>query len=152
MRIVLVRHAEAGRRSEWAGDDRLRPLSPKGRLQAQSLVGTLGGLSPSLVGSSPALRCVETVAPLAESLGLTVELLSWLSEGSGSRATSSLRSVKVDCLFSTHGDVIEEVLRSLVGTDGLRVPSGLRWEKSSAWVLEKKGDSFLEASYIRPPS
>ena len=36
MIVLLVRHARAGDRSEWEGDDRLRPLDKKGRRQAKA--------------------------------------------------------------------------------------------------------------------
>jgi 8-oxo-(d)GTP phosphatase len=35
VRLVLVRHASAGDRPEWEGDDRLRPLDKRGRKQAK---------------------------------------------------------------------------------------------------------------------
>lgn len=37
MRVLLVRHARAGDRGEWVGDDAHRPLDAKGRKQAKRL-------------------------------------------------------------------------------------------------------------------
>jgi len=70
---VLVRHASAGDRHGWAGDDRLRPLDARGRRQAAQLVELLRPLDMRRVVSSPYVRCVETVEPLAAALGLPVE-------------------------------------------------------------------------------
>ena len=39
--MVTIRHADAGRRERWQGDDRLRPLGKKGRRQAEALARTL---------------------------------------------------------------------------------------------------------------
>ena len=39
--ILLVRHARAGRRDRWKGDDRLRPLSKRGTAQARALPALL---------------------------------------------------------------------------------------------------------------
>ena len=36
--LLVVRHADAGTKASWDGPDRLRPLSPVGRLQAEGLV------------------------------------------------------------------------------------------------------------------
>ena len=41
MRLLVVRHASAGDRSRWKGDDRLRPLDRRGRRQAEGLVTVL---------------------------------------------------------------------------------------------------------------
>ena len=38
MPLLIVRHARAGKRWEWEGDDRERPLDKKGRRQAEGLV------------------------------------------------------------------------------------------------------------------
>ena len=37
MSLFLVRHAKAGNRSEWQGDDHIRPLTPKGWRQAEAI-------------------------------------------------------------------------------------------------------------------
>src|SRR5579864_3821639 len=81
--VFLVRHAQALPRSGWEGDDRDRDLSKKGRRQAGGLVALLQELKPQRVLSSPYLRCTETVRPLAEALGVVVEMEDRLAEGAG---------------------------------------------------------------------
>ena len=39
--VLLVRHASAGSRGEWNGDDELRPLDETGQEQAEELVRLL---------------------------------------------------------------------------------------------------------------
>lgn len=78
--ILLVRHASAGEREEWEGDDRLRPLDKRGRRQADELVGLLSGYELDRIVSSPAIRCVQTVEPLAQARGLDIEIRAELSE------------------------------------------------------------------------
>jgi phosphohistidine phosphatase SixA/8-oxo-dGTP pyrophosphatase MutT (NUDIX family) len=72
--ILLVRHAKAGKRSEWRHDDRLRPLDPTGLEQAQQLAQFLRQFAPQRVISADVTRCVQTVEPLAASLGLEVHI------------------------------------------------------------------------------
>jgi 8-oxo-dGTP diphosphatase len=72
--ILLVRHAKAGKRSEWRRDDRTRPLDPAGMEQAQQLAEFLRRFAPQRVISADVTRCVQTVEPLAASLGLGVQL------------------------------------------------------------------------------
>jgi 8-oxo-dGTP diphosphatase len=70
--ILLVRHARAGKRSEWRGSDRKRPLEPIGEAQAARLANLLALFQPDRVVSADFERCVETVRPLADHLGLSV--------------------------------------------------------------------------------
>ena len=61
MALLLVRHAKAGNRFDWDGEDVDRPLSTAGRRQAAGLVDELAPYSVKRVLSSPFRRCVETV-------------------------------------------------------------------------------------------
>lgn len=109
MSVVLLRHASAGDRAEWTGDDRLRPLDPRGRRQAAKLVAPLLELGVTRVVSSPYVRCVQTVEPLAEALGVEVELDDRLAEGAGRSALELLESAD-GVVACTHGDIVEEIL------------------------------------------
>ncbi len=80
MTLVLVRHASAGDRSEWEGDDRLRPLDKRGRKQAARLPDLLEDIPIGRIVSSPYLRCIQTVEPLATARGLEVERVAELGE------------------------------------------------------------------------
>lgn len=78
--ILLIRHARAGERDNWSGDDRRRPLDERGRRQASDLVGALAGHRLTRILSSPYDRCVQTVEPLAQARGLEVEIRDELGE------------------------------------------------------------------------
>jgi phosphohistidine phosphatase SixA len=78
--ILLIRHARAGERDEWSGDDRRRPLDDRGRKQAGGLVDALSDYEVTRILSSPFDRCVHTVEPLARARGLEVELRDELGE------------------------------------------------------------------------
>jgi phosphohistidine phosphatase SixA len=71
--LVLLRHASAGSKKRWTGDDRIRPLDKRGRRQALQLADLLASVRPERVLSSGFTRCRETVEPLAERLGLAIE-------------------------------------------------------------------------------
>ncbi|MEZ7196215.1 histidine phosphatase family protein [Pseudodesulfovibrio karagichevae] len=78
--IVLLRHGwTEGGKGRCVGRTAL-PLSPEGRTQALSLIDDLGGIPFARLCSSPASRAQATVAPLAERLGLGVEILPALDE------------------------------------------------------------------------
>ena len=108
MTSVLLRHASAGHRTDWEHDDTGRPLDARGRRQSADLVEILRPFGVSRVVSSPYVRCVETVEPLAAALGLQVEEDDRLEEGAGAAAAGLLNESGVVCC--THGDVVEELL------------------------------------------
>ncbi len=149
--MLLIRHAHAGSRRNWADDDLLRPLTANGRRQAERLVETLAPWWPQRILSSPYTRCVETVTPLAESLGLPTEVMSELAEGAGAEALALVRSLACDkAALCTHGDVIPEVLVALADEDRLDLGPDPRQAKGSAWVLEANGGRFVKATYVPP--
>jgi 8-oxo-dGTP pyrophosphatase MutT (NUDIX family) len=78
--LLLVRHGSAGDRSDFDGPDELRPLDKRGRAQARRLAEVLPLFGPVAIASAEPVRCQETVAPLAQALGLGVTLLPELGE------------------------------------------------------------------------
>lgn len=79
--VVLVRHARSVPSKPDGPSEFQRPLTAEGNLQAHGLVRELSARIPTTVVSSPYLRAVQTVRPLALALGLTVgvehELREW---------------------------------------------------------------------------
>ena len=108
--ILLIRHAWAGDRDDWEGDDRRRPLDERGRRQAERLVEVLGGHRLDRILSSPFVRCVQTVEPLARRRGLGVEEREELAEGAGLDAFLGLAHDLGAAAVSVHGDLVEELL------------------------------------------
>lgn len=149
--LLLIRHANAGSRRDWAGDDSLRPLSTKGRRQAKALIDQLEPWAPSRVLSSSYRRCVETVKPLAADLGLKVEAVDELAEGAGRSAVELVRSLHDGHVaLCTHGDVITEILVALADEDRLDLGPAPRQAKGSTWVLGAKKGRFVTATYVPP--
>jgi len=150
--VLLIRHAHAGSRRDWDGDDTGRPLSARGMAQAASLVGRLEGWAPVRVLSSPYRRCLQTVEPLAAALGVGVEIATELAEGADGAALGLVRRVgRQSVALCTHGDIIPMVLEALAAEDGLDVGSRLRQAKGSTWVLEERAGRFVTARYLPPP-
>jgi 8-oxo-dGTP diphosphatase len=141
VRALLVRHASAGERAEWTGDDRLRPLDKKGLRQAQALAGTLAELGATRLLSSPYVRCVQTLEPAAVRLGLPVEERDELAEGaSADEVKALLRELDGSVpALSTHGDVIE----NLLGPQR-------KCKKGAVWVLEVSGEDVRAERYLPP--
>ena len=150
--FLFIRHAKAGSRSHWEQDDRIRPLSKSGIKQAEALVSVLATYPISAVFSSPYVRCVQTVEPLARARRLRIMETAALAEGAG--LTGALRFIgdgKLgDSVLCTHGDVVQELVDELIrlriveaSQDGL--------DKGSTWVVEVEKGSPVSARYIPPP-
>jgi 8-oxo-(d)GTP phosphatase len=72
--LILLRHASAGRKSEWGRDDQSRPLDDRGTKDAEALADLLCCFcGTARVVSSPAERCLATVRPYAARAGVSVE-------------------------------------------------------------------------------
>jgi 8-oxo-dGTP diphosphatase len=153
MDLLVVRHAHAGAKDRWTGDDRLRPLSVRGRGEALALVELLAPYRPRRVLSSPLLRCVQTVEPLAAHLGLPVETSEALRPRADRDAASLVRSLGSGTravVVCTHGETIEALQRRLARPGQLAFGPGSEHEKGSVWVLSGSGGRFAEAIYLPP--
>jgi 8-oxo-dGTP pyrophosphatase MutT (NUDIX family) len=78
--VVVVRHASAGDRDAWSGDDHDRPLDELGREQAALLADLLDAYDVQRALSADVLRCIETLGPATTRRLLTVESEPLLSE------------------------------------------------------------------------
>ncbi|HEY8167542.1 MAG TPA: histidine phosphatase family protein [Candidatus Limnocylindrales bacterium] len=83
--LLLLRHAHAGDPMAWSGSDDVRPLSKKGRDQAARMAAFLVrvGVEPDRIVSSPKTRAIETARPVADALGLEVDVDQRLAEAFG---------------------------------------------------------------------
>jgi 8-oxo-dGTP diphosphatase len=139
--VLLVRHAKAGKRENWHGDDDLRPLSPAGWRQAEAVRDLLPLFGVTRVHAAPRLRCVQTVRGAADDLGVPVlreprlsEEGYWPDPDAGLvRFLEIVRGGGVSAV-SSQGGVIPALVGSLADMSGLR-PGEVHSKKGSTWVL-----------------
>ncbi|HWC69897.1 MAG TPA: NUDIX hydrolase [Actinomycetota bacterium] len=150
--VFLVRHAKAGDRDAWLEDDVLRPLTRRGRLQAEALAKLFEDRDVDLVLSSPYVRCVQTVRPLAIARSVPLEEHDDLAEGASIEdALALVRSRGGSIVMCSHGDVIPAVVLALA-EHGVEMRDPRVWKKGSTWVLERDGGLFTSARYLAPPA
>ncbi|MCC6225457.1 MAG: histidine phosphatase family protein [Microthrixaceae bacterium] len=154
MAVHLVRHASAGSRDPWDAADADRALDETGLIQAASLATLLSAAPITRIASSPALRCIQTVTPLATDHGLEVHRHDHLFEGTDIEAAweclIDAANLQCDAVLCSHGDVIPTLIRRL-HLRGMRLPGGSGCAKGSCWTLEGwDGTRFLDGTY-RPP-
>ncbi|MEU2349267.1 NUDIX domain-containing protein [Modestobacter sp. NPDC049651] len=158
-RLLLVRHASAGSRSDWDGSDDERPLDSQGRREALRLRAVLPLFAPSRLLAAPPVRCRETLEPLAAATGLPLGAAPELGEdayGDDPQAGLAL----VDRLLAdgrdagptvvcSQGGAIPSVLMSLgvrwAGTAGALWPPSA---KGSVWALAGRPGALV-ADYYR---
>lgn len=151
--LYLVRHAKAGSRADWYGDDSARPLTGGGERQSQALAERLAWLATGSLVSSPCLRCRQTLGPLAERLGTTVVADPRLAEDSGFvGAVQLLGELPHGSVLCSHGDVIPETIQALQRR-GCHIVGEPDWRKASTWVIQRDDhDAFIEAEAWPPPA
>jgi 8-oxo-dGTP diphosphatase len=156
--LLIVRHGTAGTKSRYKGDDRKRPLDKKGRGQAESLVGPLLAFGATELYAAPRARCHQTLEPLAEELGVTIEDVPALTEEAyADDRQAGRRSIKKifeasdgTPVICTQGKVIPDFIEWWCARDGVR-PAKSRNRKGSTWVLSVFDGKLIAADHIASP-
>lgn len=154
MAIFLIRHGSAGRRDDTDPGDDARRLDDVGRRQATTIASLLGDEPITRTLASPAVRCVETIEPLASTRGTAIERHAHLFEGapveqSWAIVESLAREGTVAALCS-HGDVIPDIVRR-AQLRGMRVGGATGCSKGSIWTLHWDGERFDRGTYTPVP-
>jgi len=149
--VYLVRHADAGDKLAWRGVDGDRPLSDQGWREAGGLVIRLEDFPIDRILSSPALRCTQTVGPVAARNRLPVEEseLLRIDADVGALAAWIRARVSGHTILCTHGELLADLLRVLVANGGV-MADALVWPKGSTWILQQTDDGPLRGRFLPP--
>jgi len=146
--IVLLRHAKAGRRTQWQGDDRLRPLDKAGRLQARELPAFLSAFTPVSVVSADRVRCVQTLEPFAVATGMDLAISpafsdeSYLDDPEATRnELLALAKSLPAAVVCSQGIAVPGLVTDLTGLEDTRA------RKGAAWVLSFADGAVVSADY-----
>ena len=151
--IFLLRHAAAGNRDKWMGEDQKRPLTKKGRKQSELVSKSLAAKEIERIVTSPYERCIETVKPLAKRIGAKLEISEALGEGPDIDAAYELVDSLVgqNTVLCSHGDVIPAVMNRLMWA-GLTLDSRFYCSKASVWEVGVDSVRLTTGKYISPPN
>jgi 8-oxo-dGTP pyrophosphatase MutT (NUDIX family)/phosphohistidine phosphatase SixA len=155
--VLLVRHAKAGHRDQWDGDDDARPLSGTGHEQARHLASLLPLFGPERVASAPPVRCRSTVAPLGmpvQDEPLLGEEGYWADPPAGLARFHELAGQPGAGVICSQGGVIPDVVGELAATHpGLGIdPDDVPSRKASTWVLGFTKGELRSADYYPRPT
>jgi len=140
--VLLLRHASAGERLLSPDIDRFRPLDPAGRADARQLVWALADRKLTRVVTSPLIRCVETVRPLAETRRIVPEQRrELLPDTSLESVLDLLDELSHSTLVCTHREVFQTLFAGEV-----------ECEEAGAWVLGQLGSLWSPMEYLAPPT
>lgn len=168
--VRLVRHADAVARATWSGPDDDRPLTGKGRRQADALAAALAEPPPARLLTSPARRCADSLAPLAKATGTPLEDDPVLAEGAAPMSAlhrllevaavlgdgTGSTGAPVGVVACTHGDVVDGLLH-LLAADGVDLrglgggPVVLGTPKGARWELLLESGTVRSGRLVGPP-
>jgi 8-oxo-dGTP pyrophosphatase MutT (NUDIX family)/phosphohistidine phosphatase SixA len=155
---VLVRHARAGSKARYKGDDAERPLDSVGVRQAAALVPLIQAFGGTDGFTAERTRCIQTIAPWAESVGVDLTLEPTLTEEGyardpdrGRRRAKEIAGDVVGVpVICSQGKVIPDLMQWWADSDGIEL-SRTRSRKASVWVLSFVGGVLVAADYTDSP-
>lgn len=155
--LILLRHASAGSRSSWDGEDLARPLDASGAADADRLARPLGCFGAGRVVSSAAERCVATVRPFAALTGAKIEMEPLFTVGV--QAGPEAVTLRAAALATDQGPVVacahRENLPLLLAAVCARLdappPGGRALRKGRFWVLHVAAGGILAGAERHHP-
>ena len=156
--LVLLRHAKALSRDEWQGDDDDRPLDSLGQMQAKRLLSIYQAFNLEQIHTSDAIRCYDTVEPMAKALGLRLEVSNKLSESAFKKdkedafdyARDLIKSDK-RALLCSHNPILPKVLNKLTKKSDVESDEEKLYP-ADAWVIHRIGKEVIQIDRINAPT
>lgn len=155
--IILLRHAKALTRSEWPADDDDRPLDALGQTQANRLLSIYQVFNLKEIHTSDAIRCYDTVSPMAKALNLKLVVTGKVSESSFKKDKEKafeylkelLKSDK-SAILCSHNPVLPKLLAKVSKKNDL-TPDEDKLQPADAWILHRVGKDVLQIDRINAP-
>lgn len=153
--IIVVRHGKAVPQEAWDGPDSTRPLLLRGTAQAASIAPGIAAYRPEKILTSNAVRCIATVAPLAELTELKAKQVAGISQDAFENDAATIGELlekrmksKTTVVLCSHGPVIPEIIREIAGLTGSPMTSDF----ASMGALSTGEFSVLHVSTDHPKS
>lgn len=131
--VVLLRHGKAVQQSDWDGPDAKRPLQSRGVLQSERVAPALQAYAPKKLITSDAVRCADTMKPLAKLIDKKVKKNAAISQDAYENGEAAVRQVvekrlskRVAAVLCSHGPVLPELVRCIAREAGSPMTPELR--------------------------
>ncbi|MBJ7507409.1 MAG: histidine phosphatase family protein [Candidatus Nanopelagicus sp.] len=155
--LILLRHAKAITRDEWQGDDDDRPLDPLGENQSKRLLPMYQVYNLSQIHTSDALRCYNTVQPIAKGLNLKLEVTAKLSESTYRKdkdkafdyAKELLKS-EINAMICSHNPILPKMLNKLTKKSDVDADEE-KLSPADGWVIHRNGKEIIQIDRLDAP-
>jgi phosphohistidine phosphatase SixA/8-oxo-dGTP pyrophosphatase MutT (NUDIX family) len=155
--LILLRHAKAIERQEWAGEDTDRPLSSLGERQAKRMLTNFLPFAVEEIHSSSAVRCYESITPLARGLNVDFFFTDSLTEEvfhkNNERPFKYVQRLLVNdftTLVCSHNPILPSIVSAFVDKFGVEVPS-TKLEPGDAWVAHHVEREVVAIDFLPAP-
>lgn len=155
--LILLRHSKAVGREEWAGEDLDRPLSSVGERQAQRLISNFAPFAVEEIHSSSAVRCYETITPMARDLNIdfffTDSLSEYVYQRNADRTISYIHRLLMNdypTIVCSHNPILPRVVSSFVEKFGMEVIE-TKLEPGDAWIVHHVEREVVSVEYLPAP-
>ncbi|GAB7043376.1 MULTISPECIES: NUDIX hydrolase [Catenuloplanes] len=156
--LAVVRHGHAGRREAWPGADSARPLDEVGALESRELAELCAHLGPQRLISASPRRCQQTLAPLAATVDLPVEVDASFDEPRSGERPEQRHEVAADrirvlaaagepVVVCSQGKIIPDALCRVAGHG---TPRDFHSPKGTGWLLAFAGDRLVGSDRLLP--
>ena len=155
--LILLRHGKAIAREEWEGDDGDRPLAQLGQIQSMRMLAKYLPFGITEIHTSDAVRCYETVAPIARSLKLDMIYWTELSEYAYEKDKKAAINVVNDIIESEahaivcgHNPVLPGIVAKLIGKKSFKeLDHGLL--PGESWILHHRDGEIMAIDWMAAP-
>ncbi len=152
--LILLRHAKAIEQGQWGGDDLDRPLSAVGERQARQIIENFAPYFVEEIHSSSAVRCYESVTPMARSLNIdfffTDSISDYVYQKNPDRSINYItRLLKNDyaTLVCSHNPILPKTLSSLIEKFGINLEE-TTLSPADAWVIHHIDKEVLSIEFL----
>jgi 8-oxo-(d)GTP phosphatase len=159
--LILLRHASAGAKQSWPGDDLDRPLDAEGAAVSDELGLLLSCYGSARAITSAAERCVATVRPYAVMTGAKLEIEPSLTAGhpyggpgrddqAAAALVARITAGGLPAVVCAHRENLPPLLAAACAALGADPPVGTPLRKGDFWVLHV-ADGRLAAAEEHSP-
>lgn len=155
--LVLLRHAKAVAREDWLGEDTDRPLSSIGERQAKRFLSNFLPYGIEEMHSSSAVRCYESITPMARALHIDFFFTESLTEDiyrqereRPFKYVSRLLLNDFPTLVCSHNPILPAITSSFVDKFGLEL-NDTKLEPGDAWIAHHIDREVVSLEFLPAP-
>lgn len=155
--LILLRHAQALNRNDWGGEDCDRPLDSLGERQAKRLLSNFAPYGLEEIHSSSAVRCYESITPMARALSVDFFFTDSLSEDvflkDKERPIKYIHRLLVNdytTLVCSHNPILPKAISSFIDKFGVEV-NEIKLEPADAWIAHHVDREVIAVDFLPAP-